>query len=777
MLKIPKQQGNCFKIPAYSMYLVYRFALVQLTDQQLDIIAHEQGHAKVIAVAGAGKTSTLALFIQKRLEQGQNPKRLLVIMYNKSAQLDFSHKLRSVMQGPLPQVRTFHSLALKIYQGLVQQGALPPFQEKLISQSEQELILWRLMQQHANKTLAQEILNDKKKWLDPMMSFMEQAKSCLDPAQAVFNASGLPKQCGFFVKVFEAFEQWRKQQGRIGYADMLYDPCLLFSERPDLAAHYANHMDWILVDEYQDINPIQQFLLETLAGKRAQVMVIGDPDQTIYEFRGSSSHFMLHYFDDHFKEATHYSLSRSFRYGHDVALLSNQLIQFNKQRQPVMAIAHETNPKTKVQLHKDDDYAQQTLSLIQQSLKHMPAENIAVLLRIWGISAPLELALLQANIPYQMAHHSWVLERYELQPFMMLFEIAGGVFFQQGLRKRFSSWLMFLTFPALKIKRSELENIAKGLAQCDEKVMRGFKDLDLSQLSTWQKQQVENRLQLIELALHPRITAHQLINRYLRETDFYKGLSDSAFSGQQVDDRIATVQGFSRFMAKLNISAASTYEYLQGLTLVKQQQNQNTGVVISSIHRAKGLQWPVVILPALNNHYYPYHSDGEMQQATSIESERRLFYVAMTRAMHALHLICPSDLDSSPDQKTISPFIDSMKVPALLKIQAAVSQGDKVLALPKAVIAHAQDYVKTLGWDLELTLAPPKPSKSVDSLKRPAIHSHNSSPAQIEVWIKHQKFGEGVIKNETDVHWSIQFKDGQVRTLDKRIAAPMLQWL
>ena len=744
---------------------------MQLTDQQLDIIAHDQGHAKVIAVAGAGKTSTLALFIRNQLQQGQNPKRLLVIMYNKSAQLDFSQKLRTVMTGPLPQVRTFHSLGLKIYQGLIQQGFLSTFNEKLISQSEQELLLWRMMQQHANKTLAQEILNDKKKWLDPMMSFMEQVKSCLDPAQAVFNASDLPKQCRFFVQVFDAFEDWRKQQRRISFADMLYDPCLLFSQRPDLAAHYANHMDWILVDEYQDINPVQQFLLETLAGHRAKVMVIGDPDQTIYEFRGSSSHFMLHYFDDHFKGAKHYTLSRSFRYGHDVALLSNQLIQLNKQRQPVMAIAHESNPNTQVQLHKDDDYAQRTLTLIKQALQDTPADNIAVLLRLWGISAPLELALLQENIPYQMAHHSWVLERYELQPFMMLFEVASGVFFQHSQRKRFNSWLMFLTFPALKIKRSELENIANGLSQADEKVSRAFKALDLSQLSTWQKQQVENRLQLIELAQHPRITAHQLINRYLRETDFYKGLSDSAFSGQQVDDRIATVQGFSRFMAKLNISAANTYEYLQGLTQVKQQQEQNTGVVISSIHRAKGLQWPVVILPALNNHYYPYQSDGEMQQASSIESERRLFYVAMTRAMNQLHLICPADTNTAPDQKTISPFIEAMHVPALLKLQPAIAQSAQELAMPKGVITHAEQYASALGWGITLkaTVAE-KPVMSTPKLQV-------KPQTEIEVWVAHKTFGQGMIKSETQNHWRIQFQDGQTRTLDKHIAAPMLQWL
>jgi len=744
---------------------------LQLTDQQLDIIAHDAGHGKVTAVAGAGKTSTLALFIRERLNQGQNPKRLLVIMYNKSAQVDFSTKLRKVMHGPLPQVRTFHSLALKIYQGLVQQGWLEGFEEKLISQSEQELLLWRLLQQHANKTIAQEILNDKKKWLDPMMSFMEQVKSSLDPAQAVFNQSGLPKQCRFFVQVFESYEQWRKQSRRISYSDMLYDPCCLFSQRPDLAAHYANHMDWILVDEYQDINPIQQFLLETLAGQRANVMVIGDPDQTIYEFRGSSSHFMLRYFDQKFAGAKAYTLSRTFRYGHDVALLSNQLIQLNKQRQPIMSIAHESNPNTQVCLHKDDDYARKTVQLIKQAMTENKAEDIAVLLRLWGISAPLELALLQENIPYQMAHHTWVLERYELQPFMMLFEIAAGVFTQHGQRKRFNNWLMFLTFPALKVKRSELENIANQLSLSEQNPVRAFKEMDVSQLSTWQKQQVEARLQLVELAMHPRITAHQLINRYLRETDFYKGISDSAFSGQQVDDRIATVQGFSRFMAKSDLRASSAHDFLQNLTAIKQQQNQNSGIVISSIHRAKGLEWPVVILPALNENYYPYQNDGEMQQATSVESERRLFYVAMTRSMHALHLVAPMDAGAETGQSSVSPFIESIKVNSLLKLQKSVLAHQQEIELPKSVLEYAKKYAEALRWNINI-----KPLRKAQTKASMAQLPSKTLP-EVEVWVKHNRFGRGVVKSETQSHWRVQFEDGLLRTLDKHIAAPMLQWL
>ena len=171
---------------------------MQLSHEQQQIIAHQTGHAKVIAVAGAGKTTTLAMFIQQRLLLGQNPRRLLVIMYNKAAQQDFTAKLTSILSGGiLPQVRTFHALGLKIYHGLINEGLLSPFKDDLISQSEQEHTLWRLMQQFANKQTAQEILQDRKKWLDPMMSFMENVKSSLEPAELIFKESGLPKPVSY----------------------------------------------------------------------------------------------------------------------------------------------------------------------------------------------------------------------------------------------------------------------------------------------------------------------------------------------------------------------------------------------------------------------------------------------------------------------------------------------------------------------------------------------------------------------------------------------------
>jgi len=758
---------------------------LQLSAEQEQIIAHEEGHAKVIAVAGAGKTTTLALFIQRRLQMGQNPRRMLVIMYNKSAQVDFSEKLTSLMPAaPLPKVRTFHALGLKIYQSLISEGILTQFKEELISQSEQEFIFWRLLQQYANKQTAQEILQDKKKWLDPMMSFMENVKASLEPAELVFKQTGLPKHCAFFAKVFDAYEDWRKQNRRIGFSDMLYDPCMLFSDRPDVAARFGDHMDWVLVDEYQDINPIQQFLLQTLAGSRAKVMVIGDPDQTIYEFRGSSAQFMLKYFDEHFKDVCRYTLSTTFRYGHDVAMLSNQLILQNKQREDVICVAGKTNPHSQVNLHQHVDYAQKTINIIKQTLTERPAQDIAVLLRLWGMSAPLELALLQEDIPYQMSHQSWVLQRMELQPMMMLLEMAAGVFNERNERSRYQSWLTFLTFPAMKIKRSDLQAVARQLSTFsaengEHEVMPPFSQVPLPELSKWQSQQLENRLSLVKLAVHKRMMGFQLANCYIRETDFYKGVADSAFSKQQVDDRLATVQGFVRFIARLNLSAADTFHYLQQLAQKRASQDNQQGIVLSSIHRAKGLQWPVVILPGLTSHFYPYQNEGELQKSSSVESERRLFYVAMTRCINQLHFITPTNdpNQGSPmaSSQEVSEFIHSMAVEDILKVQQATLQGQEELRLSRRVLVSVQKYLDKMQWPLKL---------QAKVLQKPVLNpapkvtpkAKYSEPITLE-FVEHSKFGKGCIKQHTARHWHILFDDGQMRVLDKEIASAMLRWL
>ena len=183
----------------------------RLTSYQQQVVAHNQGHARVVAVAGAGKTTTLTHFIGARLAEGVSNRRILVLMYNVSARKDFEKKLHNLLpQQALPQVRTFHSLGLKIYNRLIGQGLLPPYQGKPLSNSEIEPVIWRLLQQLADADTRQDILSQKKKWVEPALAFIELVKADTLPPEVIFESLELPAKCKLFIPLFSAFEQWRK---------------------------------------------------------------------------------------------------------------------------------------------------------------------------------------------------------------------------------------------------------------------------------------------------------------------------------------------------------------------------------------------------------------------------------------------------------------------------------------------------------------------------------------------------------------------------------------
>ncbi|WP_419811453.1 ATP-dependent helicase [Bacterioplanoides sp.] len=765
----------------------------ELTPEQQAVVQHQQGHAKVIAVAGAGKTTTLTHFIAARLQDGAQPRRILVMMYNKAAQLDFEAKLRSLLPNqPLPEVRTFHSLGLRIYQRLIQQGQLPAFQQKLLSDGETENVVWRLLQQLADDDTRQEILSQKKKWVEPAMAFIDLVKAGLMSAQDVFETLDFPPACRIFIDCFAQFEQWRKQQGRISFNDMIYDPVMFFRANPDAAHQFGGHMQWILVDEYQDINEIQQYLLELLYGGRGSVMVIGDPDQTIYEFRGSKPGFIVEQFDQRFRSAageavTRYELPHTFRYGHEISLLANHLISHNQEREPVLCLSHANTSASRSQLHAARHEAALILKLIQSEAESRPLEDIVVINRLWALCAPIELGLLQKKIPYQLHNSLSVLDRWELHIFWLLLEIAAGKFSQREVPQREQAWLHILTTPYPKIKRSVLEKIAKQLALVDKDYGEAFVAAIPSELSKWQRDQLEDRAAVIANAEYINTSAYRIIQDYIDQTDLYQGIEDSAFSAQQIEDRQQTIKAFVAFIRDSQQVAKQAHDYLLELKQQRLQQENNTGVHLTSIHKSKGLEWPVVIIPGLNAHYFPYNPEGEFTTQASEESERRLLYVAMTRAKNTLHLLTPAQdirkqKDKNNPQEKISRFQRQASIEHSQKVARAITDNKDELVLESACAHWLMDYLQAVGSPLKLTLSESKLAKTSQSYSahhNPAdyIIDRKYPEPEKQQRVHHQVFGGGYILSEDERYLKVRFDhEAKLRTFDREKAADFLQY-
>ncbi len=188
-------------------------------------------------------------------------------------------------------------------------------------------------------------------------------------------------------------------------------------------------MDLILVDEYQDTNEIQHLLLRYVAGDRARVTVVGDPDQTIYEFRGAKPEFILKRFSDEFESPLEQTLSFTFRYGHRVALLANHLICHNTGRKDVLCQSHPSTPSTEITLHRAENDADAVLQILGQKADDalpITLADTAILFRVWSQSVPIELRLLARQIPYRIDAGKGALFSREVQAITALLKVVSG---------------------------------------------------------------------------------------------------------------------------------------------------------------------------------------------------------------------------------------------------------------------------------------------------------------------------------------------------------------
>ncbi|TCS44072.1 DNA helicase-2/ATP-dependent DNA helicase PcrA [Reinekea marinisedimentorum] len=725
------------------------------------MIQHAGGHARIIAVAGSGKTQTLTAYVHNRLQSGADPRRMLVLMYNKAAQLDFERRLKQVAGrgAVLPDVRTFHSLGYRICQTLVQRDYMAAFDKDILQDSDIEPVIWRILRNLADADIADDILTRKKKWVEPAVAYLELVKSSLATPEQVFESTGLPASCKLFIQAFYEFEDWRSQHHKMTFSDLLYEPVLRFKNEPDIAAQFAGHMAEYLVDEFQDINPVQEYLLKTLHGGKSDILVVGDPDQTIYEFRGSDPALLTTGFSNSYQGTSDYQLSHTFRFGDTLSLLANQVIAGNYAADSprIQCVSHQSAGTTRVQREACGDSAQAALTCIRNWQASRPLKDIAVINRLWANSARLELLLLANAIPYHMDNQQTVLERYELRPFRVLLQIAAGETAQWDARARKQAWQVLLTQPYLKIKKSIVDELISRLAGVSREWGQALRNAIPNTVSKYQSEQLFERARWIEKAERAQGEASLVLYGWLQGTDYLASLKDNAFSVAQVEDQVATVKAFVSFVRQ------SRWPLAQGAAQLTELMNRKTpanadALLITSIHKSKGRQWPCVIIPELNSQFFPYQPEGEMMIATSVASERRLLYVAMTRAAEELVLLTPAD------DSTLMPsrFIPDAYVDGLAAFEAALGNGSAAPELPGDMHRPSVEfYARLKGL--------PVPAWQQRSLKK--------GEELVNQVVSHPKLGVGQIIAESKNRITIQFMRHGEREFDKQIVLPLLQRL
>lgn len=755
-----------------------------LTDEQDAIIHAPQGHYVVSAVAGSGKTTTLAHRIRFLLDQGISSKRILILMFNRSAREDFQRKLAKVLQQASdsqnqqatyqsPEVRTFHAMAFRLYKRFIQEGYLPPFNPKILSEKEQDFQIWRLLNQLLSGDQLQDLKRYKKDHIEMSRDFIEKVKSGLLAPDIVFETLELEPKFNYLLELFERFEQWRKQESRISYSDMLYDTVLAIQKFPQLQTLVANKMDVLLVDEYQDTNDIQHALLKFIAGERAKITVVGDPDQTIYEFRGAKPEYIIKGFSEEFSDASLLSLSYSFRYGHSVSLLANHLISKNTSRLPVICKSHASNPNTEIHLHNCKDDALEISKYLQTTEVNNLKETV-ILARVWSQTVSIELALLEAEIPYHIEGHLGVFHSNEIKAIRALLELSAGHFRALSSSQRQDKFEQICQFPHIGIPEFQLKQLCQVLAQAEDCYAEKLLQLVPSDLKKFQQLKLERLAKVfakIENSLH---YCADILKLYADETDLYEGIRSLSFNHEQAEERVRSIMSIMAFVSKPHETSSATKPHsktpAEVLILLNELAQKAefihpNSVKISTIHRAKGLEWQHVLIPGLNNNTFPHTLNPEKMTYADLESERRLLYVAMTRAKQSLHLFSP--IDKSHKANKISRFEKELNFQQCQDFSRHLySSSNEAFTLSKQQRPSQilQKYAEIMSSPILIPALSEQDSRPQQSTKD---FSHIRWQGQ---WVEHCLLGRGKVIEEKPSAFTVEFESNDQRTFSKEFA-------
>ena len=743
---------------------------MKLTPQQQAVADHHKDHVLCIAVAGSGKTTTLAQLVNNLLNRGVEPRRLMVMMFNKAAQIDFTNKLKSVTAHPvLPEIRTYHATGLKLLRTLESWQARTPYNKQPLAEKVVELQVRTLILQLAPEAIKERMRSDAARLIESAISFIESVKSHLTTPQQWFSETCLGSDYRYLPELFFQFEQWRHQQRAITFTDMLYDPVMLIEAQPELLPRIADKMDFIVVDEYQDTSTLQHRFTRLIAGERARLVAVGDPDQTIYEFAGANIDNILSHFQHDYGHSTmvqELTLPHTFRYGHSIALAASHLISHNRARKDVLCIAHPDNPPSliRVSQQESDDSRLVVDAVIDYLSSGAAAEDLAILVRVWAQSVPIELNLLEKGISYCCDGPS-LFQRPEIATLISAMTLASGGLSAMNPDLRQQQLHRLLTLPHVGLKHHHIDWLCQQLTDCQQNIGKTLGKLasSITGISDFQASKLASRAELwswLEYSggKHP---AHTLLSSYIQRVDMYDSIRSMSLNDQRTQEQILAIRGFIRFLKQLNQPTAQCCQHINDL-IERRQKRQRTshGITLSSCHRAKGLEWPIVLIPGLTRQYWPFLREDESADAlTTIESERRLLYVAMTRARRQLHLFTGEGnlTHAGTSRDGISRFVAEMNLPHVLPLGSLLHE-ESDLALAGVVektglTTVAKRYV---------CLARPSLAERLQQMQT----SHNAassddSPWQLGVAIDHAIFGRGQVIEVNDNNFSIRFDSQQ----------------
>ena len=763
--------------------------LQQLNEAQLAPVIQKDGAMIVIAGAGSGKTRVLTFRIANLMHLGVDSFNILALTFTNKAAREMKSRISSIVGGSEAKnlwMGTFHSVFAKILRFEADKLGYPTNFTIYDTQDSQSVIRAVIKEMHLDKDIYK---------YKQVYSRISSYKNSLITVKAYFNNPEL-MEADAMAKVprmgdiYKSYVDKCFKAGAMDFDDLLLKTNELLTRFPEVLAKYQNRFRYILVDEYQDTNHSQYLIIKALSDRFQNICVVGDDAQSIYAFRGANINNILNFQKD-YDDVKTFRLEQNYRSTKNIVNAANSIIEKNKTRlDKIVWTANDEGEKILINRSMTDgDEGRFVASTIFETKMNQQISNgkFAVLYRTNAQSRAIEDALRKRDIPYRIYGGLSFYQRKEIKDVLSYLRLILNPKDEEALKR-------VINYPARGIGQTTIERLIVVANQYNRSIFEVMQNLDKIEIQINQgtRTKLKNFVTMVQSfqVLNQSYDVFQITEHVIKKTGLFGELKkDGTPEGiariENIEELLNGMKDFVEEQKEIADTTGSLNEFMEDVALatdLDKETNDEDKVALMTVHLAKGLEFPYVFIVGMEEDLFP--SGMSMNTRSELEEERRLFYVALTRAEKQAYLTYTQSryrwgklIDAEPSR-----FIDEIDESFVEYLTPKTE--DRYKPLLDADIFDEIDHSKLRLRKPIAGKAPQSPASQNNLRKLRRIKPVTSSADKninlkelnlaVNTVVEHVRFGKGYITKiegvGADTKAEINFENGGLKKLLLRFA-------
>lgn len=764
--------------------------LSRLNKEQQEAVKHMEGPLLILAGAGSGKTTMMTHRIAYMLEKGVSPYNILAVTFTNKAAGEMKDRIESLTGGTRGMwVMTFHAMCVRI---LRNHGEVLGFKNgfSIYDESDKKALL---------KRIVKDLKIDEKiypvSYLGSVISSCKEAEE--DPDDYIENNS-MNFKAETVAKVYARYMEDLQQNNAMDFDDLLWNVVKLFEASSEVLSYYQQRFKYIMVDEYQDTNYLQYKLIHALAEKSHNLCVVGDDDQCIYQWRGADIRNILD-FEKDFPETKVVKLEQNYRSDANILDLANSVIANNRNRK-AKELWTDRNEGSKITYRRLEDEQREAWYVggeIQRlhDEEGIPFNDMAILYRKNAQSRPFEEKFSFRGIPYRVLGGTRFYDRKEIKDVMSYMHLVENPSDDVAMAR-------IINEPKRGLGPKSLGGIVSYAKAYKLSIFEALKEQEvLGSLSRKSRAAVEDLVTMLDElgAEQDNMELSDIYDNLIRRSGYLTALE--AENTVEADARIENILELRSVIAEFEEKAAGSVltdeedefreerdrlredgfdvkeptllqSFLERIALLSDIDNRDESedaVVMMTLHSSKGLEFPVVFMPGMENGLFP--GSASMDDPSKMEEERRLCYVGITRAMRKLYLTGAQTrmlygrtdftIESEFMREMDTDLLDGDPTVAERTASAGGIRGDGGILGMREFKGRYEGSAD--GYDASFS----KPFDALKFAKKQASKGISNEGFEAGDRIRHPKFGEGLLIEQDAKTLTIAFDSVGIKKLGK----------